>query len=172
MNALIKAIKEYGLKSGEFTLASGAKSKFYLDVKAVSLHHQGLWEILKGITQVIADNDYKFDAVGGPTIGADPIVGGFLMYAGSNRGFLLRSSEKSHGLASRLVGKIEPGEKVLLVEDVVTSGGSLLDAVTFMTDYGCTVVAAIAVVDRGKDTASKFPCPFHALATLKDLGLE
>jgi orotate phosphoribosyltransferase len=169
---LIAIIKKYGLKYGDFTLASGARSTFYLDVKAVSLNYQGLWEILKGITQVILDNNYKFDAIGGPTIGADPIVGGFLMYAGADRGFLVRSTEKGHGLAGRLVGEIKPGESVLLVEDVVTSGGSLLDAVNFMTGYGCPVVAAIAVLDRGKDTAAKFNCPFHSLATLNELGLE
>src|SRR4051812_33834956 len=95
---LIKAIKEYGLKFGDFTLASGAKSSFYLDVKAVSLHQHGLWKILTGIGNVILSNHYQFEAIGGPTIGADPIVGGFIIFGGSHHGFLIRSSEKTHGL--------------------------------------------------------------------------
>jgi orotate phosphoribosyltransferase len=170
MNALVEAVKTIGLKYGDFTLASGAKSSFYLDVKAVSLNYVGLNQIVRAINKIAAS--YRFDAIGGPTIGADPIVGGYLMHVMYGKGFLIRSAQKDHGLASRLVGQVEPGESVLLIEDVVTSGGSLLDAVNYMTEYGCKVVAAIAVVDRGKDTASKFPCPFHALLTLKDLGLE
>src|SRR4051812_43305356 len=105
---LVKAIKELGLKFGDFTLASGAKSKFYLDVKAVSLHYTGLKEIVKAIGAIAVN--YKFEAIGGPTIGADPIVGAFLIFYENYKGFLVRSSEKSHGLSNRLVGTLKPGE--------------------------------------------------------------
>lgn len=182
---LIDLIKEHALEvkpDGEFfTLKSGAKSNYYLDLRKLHLTPGGLQEVVLNLRNELKDTEY--DTIGGPCIGADPIIGAFLfdsvMGSSDNppplmRGFLVRKATKEHGLAGRVVGSIIPGDHCVLIEDVVTSGGSSLDAIDAVEDFGAKVVQVISVVDRlagGIEKFAKRGIPYKSLLDIIDLGL-
>ncbi len=168
---------ERALKFGDFTLASGRKAKYYLDGKQVTLHAEGLRLVSLGFWELLAEFD--FDAIGGMSIGADPIVGGMLTVAAeSNRdvvGFMIRKESKGHGTNKFVEGPVKPGMKVVIVEDVVTTGGSALLAVDRVQDFGCEVVAVAGIVDRLEGGAAAFAernLPHRTLLTIRDFGIE
>jgi orotate phosphoribosyltransferase len=118
--------------------------------------------------------DIAFDAIGGPCVGADPIIGGYLAtYARPGmRGFLVRQAEKDHGKSGLIIGSVKKGDRCIVVEDVTTTGGSLLTAIDAVEAFGCSVVMAITVVDRlqGADGALfTRSIPFESLVTIKDI---
>ena len=126
-NQLKKLLKDTGaVKFGEFTLSSGKKSDFYVDCRKVTLHPQGAKLVGKIILEKI--KDLKVDAVGGMTMGADPIIGAVITL-GDIPGFIVRKKAKEHGTGQKIEGLIEKGWKVLIVEDVATTGGSALQAI-------------------------------------------
>jgi orotate phosphoribosyltransferase len=98
------------------------------------------------------------EAIGGPCVGADPIVGGFLYQIGPSnvRGFLVRKEEKGHGVDGLIIGSVKPGDRCLIVEDVTTSGGSLLRACEIVQKFGCEVAEVISVVDRNAGARELF----------------
>ena len=174
---LIQAVKSTALEYGEFTLASGQKSNFYLDCRKLTLAADGNYIVAQAM-QIAAVSFPHYDAVGGPSLGADPIVGGLLYHFGvthtTMRGFLVRKEPKGHGKSDLVIGSVLRGDKCLLVEDVGTSGQSLLRACKIIQDYGCEVVGAVVIVDRGAGATelfSKNNIPFGALLTLADLDL-
>lgn len=142
---LKKLLKEKAVKIGEFTLASGKKSDFYIDCRKVTLDPSGAKLIGKIILQKI--KSLNADAVGGLTLGADPIVGA-LITLGNIPGFIVRKQEKEHGTKQKIEGLIEPGWKVVIVEDVATTGSSALQAIQAVESIGAKVVKIIAIVDR------------------------
>ncbi|KAF0134006.1 MAG: orotate phosphoribosyltransferase [Candidatus Saganbacteria bacterium] len=154
---LIKLLKTTGaFKSGDFTLASGKKSSFYIDCRKVTLHPQGAKLIAKIILEKIAN--LKIDAVGGLTLGADPITSS-VVAIGNIPGFIVRKKEKEHGTMQKIEGIIEPGYKVLVVEDVSTTGASAMQAIQAVESFGAKVIKVISVVDReegAKDLLSKY----------------
>jgi orotate phosphoribosyltransferase len=119
-------------------------------------------------------------AIGGLTMGADPIVGATLAVAGAGgrgglRGFLVRKEAKGHGLGKLVEGPVEPGMEVAIVDDVATTGGSSLQAVDAIEAIGCKVRRVIVVLDRLEGAAAAFAArglDFRALATIRDLGVE
>ncbi|MCC7510079.1 MAG: orotate phosphoribosyltransferase [Planctomycetes bacterium] len=162
---------------GPVKLASGATSDFYIDGRHTTLTSRGLQLTAELMWQRIKQWDVT--AVGGPTLGADPIVAGILMAAAADgaslKGFLIRKEVKGHGLGNWVEGpRLSDGERVVLIEDVVTSGGSALKAIDGMNQqYKPKVVKILALVDRQSgavENLTKAGYEFEALFTRKDLG--
>lgn len=174
---LIRLFRERALRFGEFTLASGRKSTYYLDGKQITLHSAGLWLVSHGLLGLL--EDIPFSAIGGMSIGADPIVGGVLAVAAQQgralEGFLVRKEPKGHGTQRYLEGPLQPGSQVVIVDDVVTTGGSALQAVERVVEYGCEVTCVVGVVDRLEGGAENFAArglPFRCLLTIADFGIQ
>jgi orotate phosphoribosyltransferase len=173
---LVALIDRHAVKRGEFVLASGARSKYYIDGKQVTLSAEGAALIAELILDVIAGQEV--DAVGGPAIGADPIAGAIAAIS-FHRGrplaaFMVRKNLKDHGTQRWVEGPVEPGSRVVIVEDVVTTGGSLLDCLDRLAALGFEVVRAIVIVDRLAGAAQTFAerdIPFTALCTTRELDL-
>lgn len=173
---LCDLFRERALKFGDFTLASGKKAKYYLDGKQITLHSQGLQQVSEGLLDLI-DLD-NVDAVGGMSIGADPIVAGILSAAAARGkdllGFLVRKESKGHGTNKFVEGPVQPGMKVVIVEDVVTTGGSSILAVDRVTEFGAVVVSVLAIIDRMEGGAQNFAArniPLQSLLTIEDFGI-
>jgi orotate phosphoribosyltransferase len=179
---LIKLVKEQALElapEGEFfTLKSGAKSKFYLDCRNLNLTPTGLHCVVTELWNLM--HPMEFDAFGGPSIGADPIIGGLTFMAGlsvrhGKRGFLVRKEGKDHGKAGRIVGPLKKDHRCVIVEDVTTTGASAIDAIEAVEEFGAKVIHIFCVVDRMGGGAEAFAAkniPFTPLLAIKDLGLE
>jgi orotate phosphoribosyltransferase len=146
ISELRQLLKETGaVKTGEFTLSSGKKSNFYIDCRKVTLHPRGAKLIGRLVLEKI--RGLKVHAVGGLTLGADPITGA-VVTLGDIPGFIVRKKEKEHGTRQKIEGIIEPGWNVVIVEDVATTGASALQAIEAVESIGAKVVKVIAVVDR------------------------
>lgn len=174
---LVDLFHERALKFGDFTLASGQKSSYYLDGKQVTLHSIGLRLVSLGLLELL--EDVEFDAIGGMSIGADPIIGGVLTAAAeqgrSFAGFLVRKEAKGHGTNKYIEGPLDPGARVVIVDDVVTTGGSSLLAVDRVVEFGCKVVQVVGIVDRmqgGPENFAKRDLPFRSLLTVEDFGIH
>jgi len=173
---LKELIRKRALRFGEFTLASGKKSTYYLDGKQVTLCAEGLLQISWGLLELLGDVD--FSGFGGMSIGADPIVGGVLTAAASQgkdlQGFMVRKEAKGHGTRRYVEGPVQAGERVVIVDDVVTTGGSAIQAIDRAEEYGCRVVQAVGIVDRmqgGREAFEARGVPFSSLLTVEDLGI-
>lgn len=174
---LIKLFHERALKFGDFTLASGKKSTYYLDGKQISLHSAGLRLVSEGLLDLLEKVEYA--AIGGMSIGADPIVGGVLTVAATRGqslgGFLVRKEPKGHGTKKYIEGPVEAGAKVVVIDDVVTTGGSALEACDRIEEFGCQVVCVVGIVDRKEGGAANFVkrgLPFRSLLTIEDFGIK
>jgi orotate phosphoribosyltransferase len=173
---LIALVNKDAVQRGEFVLASGARSDYYIDGKQVTLSAEGAALIADLILDVIGGD--RADAIGGPTIGADPIAGA-VAAASFHRGcsmaaFLVRKGLKDHGTQRWIEGPLRPASRVVLVEDVVTTGGSMLQCLERLAALDCTVVRAVVLVDRLAGAAEAFArhgIPFTALCTTGDLDL-
>ena len=147
-------------RRGEDTLASGAKSNFYFDCKPVTLSADGASLVGTAFLDALDQLPESPAAVGGLTHGADPIVSAMVVLSHVRKrplqGFYVRKDAKRHGTKRRIENAPEPGTRVVIVDDVVTSGGSLLQAAREARDAGCKVVGALALVDREEqDGASR-----------------
>lgn len=156
---LLELLKRDAWFKGEVKLASGKVSDFYIDVRRVSLTSEGIYYISHSIWDMIKND--TIHAIGGPTLGADPIVGGVCMVAHGKRkylkGFLMRKTPKEHGRQQLIEGKeLLAGERVVVIDDVATSGGSLLKAVEVLQKEKVIVVKAVTVIDREEGAAEKF----------------
>jgi orotate phosphoribosyltransferase len=142
------------VRFGHFVLASGRESDFYVDVKSVFLVPEVIELMGASLVAAYLASGLKVDAVGGMTLGADPLVTAFVLEArrrGLNiPGFIVRKEAKEHGTQKNIEGgdRLQPGSKVLLLEDVVTSGGSSLRTVEICKAYDLSPVAVLTVVDR------------------------
>ncbi len=175
--ALIDLISQKALKTGSFTLASGKQASYYLDCRQITLDPQGANLVGEGILDVLGDE--RPDAVGGMAIGADPITAAVVTLAGQRglplRGFIVRKEAKAHGRGRDVEGPVQPGQHVVIVEDVVTTGGSSLKAIERVEAFGLTVDRVIAIVDRLEGGRSAFEQAGYQLTTLltiRDFGLE
>lgn len=173
---LIELFRQRALKFGDFTLVSGKKSSYYLDGKQITLHSEGLRLVSQGLMQLLGDVD--FQAFGGMSIGADPIVGGVLTVAAEQgrelAGFMVRKEAKGHGTQKFVEGPVTPGMKVVIVDDVVTTGGSSLLAVDRIQEFGCDVIKVVGIIDRLQGGAENFAArhlPFESLLTIEDFGI-
>jgi orotate phosphoribosyltransferase len=176
---LIVLLQRDALKRGEFTLASGRKSHYYVDGRKVTLSAEGAALVGAGVLEALIGHP-EVTAVGGLTMGADPIVGATLALAtsaglGHVRGFLVRKQSKSHGTGNLIEGPLEPGSTVAIVDDVATTGGSSIQAVEAVEAIGCKVALVIVVLDRLEGAGVTFASRgllFHSLLTIRDLGVE
>lgn len=173
---LIELFRERALKFGNFTLASGKQASYYLDGKQITLHSEGLCLIGEGLLELL--EGVEFDAIGGMSIGADPIIGGVLAVAGARgrslQGFLVRKEAKGHGTNRFVEGPVTPGSKVVIVDDVVTTGGSSILAIERIQEFGCQVVMVLAVVDRKEGAEGHFRdkgLPLKSLLSIADFGI-
>ncbi len=169
-------LKERAVQFGEFTLSSGAKSDVYVDGRLFTLSSRGAAAAAELLWERIAP--LKIDAVGGMTLGADPIVGALLHLAGQKgidlAGFLVRKEPKGHGTKKSVEGpKPNDRPRVVMIEDTFTTGGSTLKAAKLVQkEWNAEVVAAFSIVDRGagaKETFAAEGIPMESLLTLADL---
>jgi len=165
------------VRHGEVKLSKGGTSSYYIDCRMVTTHPEGAFLIGEIILDMIAGE--KIDAIGGPTLGADPIVGA-VCYASFCRnqplpGFIVRKATKEHGMQKMIEGHLAPGARVVVVEDVFTTGGSVLEAIREIEKAGGKVARVIGIVDRLQGAREKFQAngyTFTPVFTKADLGLE
>jgi len=176
---LIALLQRDALRTGSFTLASGRTSHYYVDGRTVTLSAEGASVIAAGVLNVLARYP-EVQAVGGLTMGADPIVGATLAAAGlagqvDLKGFLVRKEAKGHGTGKLVEGPLTPGTTVAILDDVATTGGSSLQAVAAIEAIGCKVACVIVVLDRLEGAIAAFAdkgLTFQSLVTIRDLGVE
>ena len=158
MRDQLRALLSETIQTGEITLASGRTTDFYFDGRLVTLDPKGLSLVSQVAHEVLSG---RCDAVGGPTSGADPIVAGIgqvSLGSGSPlKTFFTRKEAKGHGMGRRIEGPaLADGDRVFIVDDVATSGGSLIQAANVVTeDTGAKVVGALVIVDRQEGATEK-----------------
>lgn len=172
--ALRQAIVERAIVPGRVTLSSGREADYYVDLRRVTL--AGAAAPLVGRVLLDLTADWRYDAVGGLTLGADPVATAML-HAAATRGrvldaFVVRKSGKAHGLQRRIEGPDVAGRQVLAVEDTSTTGSSVLAAVAALREAGAEVVGVAVVVERGAAPAvTAAGLRFRSAFSLADLGL-
>ena len=179
---LARLVRELGVVHGRVTLASGAEADYYVDLRRVTLHHRAAPLVGRLMRVLTADWDYS--AVGGLTLGADPVADAVLHAVAAEHtadpdvapvdAFVVRKATKEHGLQRLIEGPDVSGRSVLVVEDTSTTGGSVLTAVRAVREAGATVVGVATVVDRGtgaREAIEAEGAPYRSLLGLADLGL-
>lgn len=176
---LLDLIASKALKRGTFRLASGREASFYLDAKQVVLDARGSMLVGRAILERLRGLGPLPDAVGGMSIGADPVTSAVVTMAGVEglplKGFLVRKEPKDHGTKRYVEGPVEPGHRVVIVEDVVTTAGSSLVAIERAQEFGLVVERVVVVIDRlagGREALAARGIPLEAIVTIRDLGIE
>ena len=174
-NALLAEIKSKAIVHGKVILSSGKEANYYVDLRRVTL--DAVAAPLVGEVMLALTSELQYDAVGGLTLGADPVATA-MMHVAAAKGkridsFVVRKSEKQHGLQRRIEGPDVAGRRVLAVEDTSTTGGSVLTAVEALREAGAEVVGVAVIVERGAAPAIKEAgLPYFAAYSLSDLGLN
>ncbi|MEM1069314.1 MAG: orotate phosphoribosyltransferase [Planctomycetota bacterium] len=178
-DALIELLRTESLQRGDFTLASGKKASYYLDCRNLTLHPKGANLIAAGMLDAMQSAGSLPDAVGGMAIGADPITAAIVTIAGQKdlplKGFMVRKEPKAHGTGKQVEGPVQPGQHVVIVEDVITSGGSAIKAVDAAREFGLVVDRVIAIIDRlagGEEAFKEKGLELITLTTIRDFGIE
>lgn len=174
---MINLMLETGaLKFGDFTLASGKKSNYYIDIKRFMLNSEGMDEAVENLAETIA-NHPDINAIGGPELGAVALVGGVLakfgMFGIPMDGFIIRKKPKEYGTKSLIeISTDKPNLNVAIIEDVITTGKSTLHAINVLREAGHNPVLIVSVVDRedgAKAEFDKLGIPFFPLVTAKEI---
>ncbi len=167
-------IREHSLSFGRFTLASGGSSHFYLDLRRTTTHPEGAHLVALLLLDRFR-SDWP-DAAGGPSLGADPIVGALAalshVLGRSLPGFIVRSSIKDHGTQRQVEGHLEAGQRVALLDDVMTRGGSLVRAAQIVREHGATVQRIYTILDRqagGAEILARSGLESDSLFVLNDI---
>ena len=169
---LLQLIKDIAVVPGKVTLSSGREADYYLDLRRIALHRTA--GPLVGRVLLALTADWSYDAAGGLTLGADPVAAAML-HASNGRvdSFVVRKSEKQHGLQRRIEGPDVAGRRVVAVEDTSTTGSSVLTAVEALREVGAEVVGVAVIVDRGARAAVEAAgLEYRSAYTLADLGLS
>jgi orotate phosphoribosyltransferase len=174
---LIEQVKKLAIVRGTVTLSSGRTADYYVDMRRVTLDGAVAPIIGRVMHALVADWD--FEAVGGLTLGADPVAGA-MMYAAAAAGerldaFVVRKEGKAHGLQQRIEGPAVTGRRVLAVEDTSTTGASVLTAVAALREAGAHVIGVAVIVDRNtgaKEAVEAAGLSYRAAISARDLGLE
>ncbi len=174
--ALRDHVLEFSVKRGDFTLKSGAKSSWFLDTKQTACRPEGIVLIADAMLELIP-NDAT--AIGGLTMGADPVAFGVAAIAAVRgrdlRSFSVRKDTKDHGVKGRLAGAIVPGDRVVITEDTTTRGSSLMEAVEVVRLFGAEPVLVTVIVDRGGTCEAMCAAAgvrYAPLLTSLDLGFD
>ena len=173
-NRLLEIVREKILL-GEFTLTSGKTTFYYFDGRLVTLSAEGAYLVGEILFDLIAD--LSIDAIGGPTLGADPIVAAVIMTSfqrGSPfQGFIVRGEIKDHGTQKQIEGHLQAGWRVVIVDDVITTGGSIRRAIDAVEANGCQVVKVVTLLDRlqgGSEELQRRGYDFTAIFKADTLG--
>jgi orotate phosphoribosyltransferase len=172
---LLQRIKDDAVVHGKVTLSSGQEADYYVDLRRVTLAANAA--PLVGRVMLAATSDLDYDAVGGLTLGADPVAAAML-HAAAAQGrtldaFVVRKEGKAHGLQRRIEGPDVAGRRVLAVEDTSTTGGSVLTAVEALREAGADVVGVAVIVERGAaDAVGAAGLDYRAAYSTADLGLH
>ena len=174
LDALRAHVLEHSVKRGNFTLKSGAPSSWFLDTKQTACRPDGILLVADAMLDVVPDDA---TAIGGLTMGADPVAFGVAAIAATRgrnlRSFSVRKEAKDHGVMGRLAGAIQPGDRVVITEDTTTRGTSLMEAVEVVREFGAEAVLVTLIVDRGDTCAAmcaEAGVPYAPLLTAADLG--
>lgn len=175
-STLIALLAERSAKRGQFTLASGKQSTFYIDARLTTMSPEGLSIIGPLALSVLGESDWRVDAVGGLTLGADPISYA-ISYASAQssrplRAFTVRKEAKDHGTGRLLEGPFRRGDRVAVIEDVITTGGSALRAIDAVRAADGIVAGVLALVDReegGRQAIEEAGVPVVALVTASQI---
>ncbi len=167
-------LKAESLMFGDFTLASGKKSTFYFDSKRTTLRSDGAWLTAREILRLVREHRIEAEAIGGLTLGADPIVCPVAALSHVDgpklRAFIVRKEAKEHGTGRQIEGNLPKGSRVIIVDDVVTTAGSTIKAIEAAEAEGHTVVAVICLVDREEGGAAKLAkYPFYPVFKRSDI---
>lgn len=172
---LIQLLAERAYQEGDFVLSSGARSSFYLDAKRITYDPEGLPLAARGVLDAVAP--FAVQAVGGLTMGADPVVAGVVavsVHVGARplSGFVVRKEPKDHGTERWVEGIVESGWPVAVLDDVVTTGGSAREAVKRVREQGADVRVVVALVDRGeggREAVEDLGLPYRTVADLEEI---
>lgn len=173
-HALREHVLAHSLKRGDFTLKSGAKSAWFLDTKQTACRPDGLL-LMADVALSLVPADAT--AIGGITVGADPVAYA-VAAVGATRGralksFTIRKEAKDHGMGGRVAGALEPGDRVVITEDTVTRGTTIMEAVEVVRAFGAEPVLITVIVDRGGTCAAMAEAagvPYRPMLTAPDLG--
>jgi orotate phosphoribosyltransferase len=175
---LLRLLAHKSFRLGEFRLSSGGTSDYYIDCRVTTLDARGARLTGEVFAAEIRQRGWKAQAIGGLTMGADPIVTAVAVVGGELNGFLVRKAEKQHGTGQRIEGFRQKGAPVVIVDDVCTTGASTVQAIEAAREFGFEVVGAMCLVEReeagGRPSVEKAasPAPFVAIFTASDVRAE
>jgi len=171
---LLAAIREKAYREGDFTLASGQKSDYYIDCKEVTLDADGSLLVGRMIFEKIAK--WNVTAVGGMELGSAPISTAVSLVSSLEgapiANFIVRKDAKGHGTGKKIEGSIKAGDRVAVVEDVVSTGGSSIKAISTLREAGMDIAGVVSIVDRemgGREAFDGVSVPFEPLFTISDV---
>jgi orotate phosphoribosyltransferase len=178
---LLTLIQDLAVVHGKVTLSSGREADYYVDLRRVTLHHRAaplIGHLMLDLLEEVGLGTAEIDAVGGLTLGADPVATSVL-HAAASRGqdvdaFVVRKEGKAHGLQRRIEGPDVTGRRVVVLEDTSTTGGSAITAVEAVREAGGEVAGVAVIVDRdtgAREAIEALWVPYHFLFSLEDLGL-
>ena len=175
---LLELLAQKSFRLGEFQLSSGGTSDYYIDCRTTTLDARGAQLVGQVFLDEIREQGWEPSAIGGLTMGADPIVVAVAVTSGTLNGFLVRKAEKQHGTGQRIEGFREKGARVVIVDDVCTTGSSTIQAIETARNYGFEVIGAMCLVERqdahGRPNVEKAAAPanFISIFTATDVRKE
>src|SRR5580704_6714855 len=175
---LLSTLAHKSFRLGQFRLSSGGTSDYYIDCRTTTLDAKGSRLVGEVFLEEIQNRGWKAQAIGGLTMGADPIVTAVSVVSGELNGFLVRKAEKAHGTGQRIEGFRDKSAKVVIVDDVCTTGASTVQAIEAAREFGFEIVGVMCLVEReeagGRPNVEKAasPAPFVALFTANDVRAE
>jgi orotate phosphoribosyltransferase len=175
---LLRLLAYKSFRLGEFKLSSGSTSDYYIDCRTTTLDAKGARLTGEVFFDEIRQRGWRAQAIGGLTMGADPIVVAVSVVSGELHGFLVRKAEKQHGTGQRIEGFREKGARVVIVDDVCTTGASTVQAIEAAREFGFEIVGVMCLVEReeakGRPSVEKAaaPAPFVSIFTASDVRAE
>jgi orotate phosphoribosyltransferase len=175
---LLTTLAHKSFRLGEFKLSSGGTSDYYIDCRTTTLDAKGSHLTGEVFLEEIRQRGWKPQAIGGLTMGADPIVSAVAVVSGELNGFLVRKAEKQHGTGQRIEGFRQKGASVVIVDDVCTTGASTIQAIEAAREFGFEIVGVMCLVEReealGRPNVEKAaaPAPFVSIFTANDVRKE
>jgi len=165
---LLEMLAHKSFRLGEFQLSSGSTSDYYIDCRVTTLDARGAQLVGEVFLAEIREQGWEADAIGGLTMGADPIVVAVAVTSGTMHGFLVRKAEKQHGTGQRIEGFREKGAQVVIVDDVCTTGSSTVQAIEAAREYGFEVIGVMCLVERqdahGRPSVEKAAAPANFIS--------
>jgi len=175
---LLRLLATKSFRLGQFKLSSGGTSDYYIDCRTTTLNARGAQLTGQVFLEEIQQRGWRPQAIGGLTMGADPIVVAVAVTSGELHGFLVRKAEKQHGTGQRIEGFREKGARVVIVDDVCTTGASTVQAIEAAREFGFEVAGAMCLVEReeakgrGNVERAAAPAPFVSVFTAQDVRRE